>query len=243
MKAAMLHRFAKVWIKFVKFELIFDDFRAMLDTFRHKGMRKKLVQSLQAQGISDPLVLGAIERVPRHLFLDKTFQEIAYENRAFPIGKGQTISNPYTVAFQSQLMELSPGMKVLEIGTGSGYQAAVLAETGVQVYSLERIKYLYEKTQKILKQMGYTKIRCFHGDGFAGLPALGPYDRIIITAAAPEVPQHLLTQLSIGGKLILPLGEQVQMMYRITRMDALNFQQESFHEFNFVPMLRGMVEG
>jgi protein-L-isoaspartate(D-aspartate) O-methyltransferase len=233
-----------VWIKIGKFEYIFEDFRGMQDDFRHKGLRKKLVQSLREQGIESKAVLEAIERVPRHLFLDKAFTEIAYENRAFPIGKGQTISHPFTVAYQTQLLELKPGMTVLEIGTGSGYQAAVLSEMGVKVYSLERIQYLHEKTQKLLKGIGYTKIRCFHGDGFAGLPELAPYDRILITAAAPEIPQGLLAQMAVGGMMVIPLGEMnVQKMLRIIRQDAHSFQQETFADFSFVPMLRGMEQG
>lgn len=214
----------------------------MLDLPRHKGLRKKMIATLAAAGIEDEQVLAAIGRVPRHAFLEQAFTEIAYENRAFPIGEGQTISHPYTVAYQTTLLQLEPGHKVLEIGTGSGYQAAVLAEMGVQLYTLERIRPLYEKTQPLLKALGYTKIRCFHGDGFAGLPALGPFDRIIVTAAAPEIPKTLLAQLKVGGILIIPYGAgKVQKMLRITRQAEQEYEQETLNDFSFVPMLKGKV--
>jgi protein-L-isoaspartate(D-aspartate) O-methyltransferase len=214
----------------------------MLDTPRHKGLRKKMIAGLQAEGIADQRVLEAMSKVPRHAFLDKAFAELAYENRAFTIGQGQTISHPYTVAYQSALLKTEPGMKVLEIGTGSGYQAAVLAELGVQLYTLERIKPLFEKTKPLLKQLGYTKIKCFHKDGFEGLAALGPYDRIIITAAAPEIPKALTDQLAIDGIMIIPLGEgTTQKMLRITKVGPQQFEQETLADFSFVPMLKGEV--
>jgi protein-L-isoaspartate(D-aspartate) O-methyltransferase len=214
----------------------------MLDTPRHKGLRKKMIAGLQAEGIADQRVLEAMSKVPRHAFLDKAFAELAYENRAFTIGQGQTISHPYTVAYQSALLKTEPGMKVLEIGTGSGYQAAVLAELGVQLYTLERIKPLFEKTKPLLKQLGYAKIKCFHKDGFEGLPALGPYERIIITAAAPEIPKALMDQLAVCGIMIIPLGEgATQKMLRITKVGPQQFEQETLADFSFVPMLKGEI--
>jgi protein-L-isoaspartate(D-aspartate) O-methyltransferase len=214
----------------------------MLDTPRHQGLRRKMIAGLQTEGITDQRVLQAMSKVPRHAFLDKAFAELAYENRAFTIGEGQTISHPYTVAYQSALLKTEPGMKVLEIGTGSGYQAAVLAELGVHLYTLERIRPLFEKTKPLLRQLGYTKIKCFHKDGFEGLPALAPFDRIIVTAAAPEMPKSLLEQLSIGGIMILPFGEGAkQKMLRMIRAGKTDFQQETLDEFSFVPMLKGEV--
>jgi len=212
----------------------------MLDSYRHQGLRKKMIAILESEGISDRKVLEAVGRVPRHVFLDKAFTEIAYENRAFPIGEGQTISHPYTVAYQTQLLEIRPGDRILEIGTGSGYQAAVLAEMGAMVYTLERVKALFDRTRPILKSLGYTKIRCFYGDGFAGLPDLAPFDKVIITAAAPEIPETLLKQMRIGGRMIIPHGEgKVQKMLKISRKGEHDYEQETLDDFSFVPMLRG----
>ena len=214
------------------------------DTYRHKGLRKELVTLLAKKGITDQKVLGAIERIPRHLFLgdDSIFHIKAYEDIAFPIGEGQTISQPYTVALQSQLLEVLPGEKVLEIGTGSGYQAAVLAELGVKVFSIERHRKLYDKTRTILNELGYKGVKMFFGDGFEGLETFAPFDKIIITAAAPHVPEKLLTQLMLGGQMVLPLEiNGATKMVRITRLEEKEFDQEIFSEAAFVPMLKGKV--
>ena len=211
------------------------------DTFRHKGMRKKMVEELHQSGIHDENVLNAMEKVPRHFFLDGAFVEIAYQNKAFPIGSGQTISHPYTVAFQSQLLECEPNMSVLEIGTGSGYQACVLDEIGVELYTVERFQNLYEKTTNLLKQMGYDRINTFHGDGFVGFKNFAPYDRIIVTAAAPYIPEELKNQLAVGGLLVAPIGKgEVQQMIRISRLTETDFETEAFDNFSFVPMLKGL---
>jgi protein-L-isoaspartate(D-aspartate) O-methyltransferase len=214
------------------------------DTYRHKGLRKELVALLRKKGITDEKVLTAIERVPRHLFLgnDNIFDVKAYEDVAFPIGEGQTISQPYTVAYQSQLLELLPKEKVLEIGTGSGYQAAVLAELGAKVYSIERQRKLYDRTRDILNELGYKSIKMFFGDGYEGLETFAPYDKIIITAAAPYIPEKLLTQLMLGGQMTLPLEiDGTTKMVRITRLEEKEYDQEIFSEAAFVPMLKGKV--
>lgn len=215
----------------------------MNESHRHKGLRKKMISILEAKGIKDKKVLEAMGRVQRHAFLDKAFLEIAYEDRAFPIGDGQTISHPYTVAYQTQLLEIQQGDRILEIGTGSGYQAAVLAEMGANVYSIERIKKLYDKTKPILKELKYRNIMCFYGDGFVGIPELAPFDKIIITAAAPEIPEAILKQLKVGGILIIPYGEgEQQQMLKITRVSEFEFEQKTLDTFSFVPMLRGKLE-
>lgn len=214
------------------------------DTYRHKGLRKELVALLRKKGITDEKVLSAIERVPRHLFLgdDNIFDVKAYEDIAFPIGEGQTISQPHTVAYQSQLLELLPKEKVLEIGTGSGYQAAVLAELGAKVFSIERQRKLYDRTRDLLNELGYKAVKMFFGDGYEGLETFAPYDKIIITAAAPHVPEKLLTQLMLGGQMILPLEiNGATKMVRITRLEEKEFHQEIFSEAAFVPMLKGKV--
>ncbi len=210
------------------------------DTYRHKGLRKKLVQGIQAKGISDERVLDAILEVPRHFFLDSAFDEVAYEDRAFPIAEGQTISQPYTVAYQSQLLEIKPFMKVLEIGTGSAYQAVVLAEMGAQVFTIERQKKLFDtnKTFTFLKK--YSSIKFFYGDGYEGLPTYAPFDRVLITAAAPEIPQKLIQQLKPGGMMVIPLGAgEVQRMMRITKLESGALKEEVFDHFSFVPMIGG----
>ncbi|HQW43276.1 MAG: protein-L-isoaspartate(D-aspartate) O-methyltransferase [Chitinophagaceae bacterium] len=210
------------------------------DSYRHKGLRKKLVQHIHSKGITDDRVLDAILEVPRHFFLDSAFDEQAYEDKAFPIGEGQTISQPYTVAYQSQLLEVKPFMKVLEIGTGSAYQAVVLAEMGAQVYTVERQKKLFDsnKTFEFLKK--FSAIKLFYGDGYLGLPTYAPFDRVIITAAAPEIPQRLLEQLKPGGMMVIPLGAgDLQQMMRITKMENGSFKEEVFGHFSFVPMLGG----
>ncbi len=211
----------------------------MVDNYRHKGMRKKLVDEIRSKGIKDSRILEAINKIPRHLFLDSAFMEFAYEDKPFPIGSGQTISQPYTVAFQTELLQVKKGDKVLEIGTGSGYQACVLAELGAKVYTIERQKKLYQKTKELLPKLGYRNIKFFYGDGFKGVPAFAPYDSILITAAAPEIPQKLVDQLKPGGSFVLPLGKgDVQTMIRLTKQEDGTLWEERFGAFRFVPMLK-----
>ncbi len=210
----------------------------MIDTYRHKGMRKGLVKTLENKGIKDRKVLEAINKIPRHWFMDSSFLEFAYQDKPFPIGSGQTISQPYTVARQTELLLVEKNMKVLEIGTGSGYQACVLGELGAKVYTVERQKKLYLKTKQFLQQFPY-RIKAFYDDGNKGLPAFAPFDRIIITAAAPEIPQNLVEQLKSGGILLLPLGVgDVQQMVRITKTGEGNLKTENFGNYRFVPMLK-----
>ena len=220
--------------------------RPIEDTYRHKGLRKKLLQTIIAKGITDERVLDAILEVPRHYFLDSAFDEKAYEDIAFPIGEGQTISQPYTVAYQSQLLELKPFQKVLEIGTGSAYQAVVLAEMGAQVYTIERQKKLFDANKEFQFLKKYHSIKFFYGDGFEGLPTYGPFDKVIITAAAPEIPQKLIQQLKPGGMMVIPLGAgDTQQMMRITKLSEGSggengaLKEEVFDNFSFVPMLGG----
>ncbi|SFE41018.1 protein-L-isoaspartate(D-aspartate) O-methyltransferase [Thermophagus xiamenensis] len=212
------------------------------DSFRYKGLRQRLVNEIRKKGITDERVLEAIGKVPRHLFMDKSFVNLAYKDQAFPIGEGQTISQPYTVAVQSSLLKVRPGEKVLEIGTGSGYQAAVLSEMGARVFSVERQSLLYQKTSRLLKSIGYRNIRLFLGDGYEGLPNFAPFDKIIVTAAVKNVPAALLLQLKTEGLLVVPLGEGSQTMTRIKRLTEDNFEQETFGEFAFVPMLKGIAK-
>jgi protein-L-isoaspartate(D-aspartate) O-methyltransferase len=203
-------------------------------------MRRNLVKSLQAKGITDERVLDAMLEVPRHFFLDSVFDEHAYEDRAFPIEEGQTISQPYTVAYQSQLLDLKPFLKVLEIGTGSAYQAVVLAEMGAQVFTIERQKKLFENNKHFDLLKKYHNIKFFYGDGYEGLPSYAPFDRILITAAAPEIPPKLLKQLKVGGRMVIPVGAgQVQQMMRITKLSETEYNEEVFDQFSFVPMLGG----
>lgn len=210
------------------------------DTYRHKGLRRKLVQGIQAKGISDERVLDAILEVPRHYFLDSAFDEQAYEDRAFPIGEGQTISQPYTVAYQSQLLEVKSFEKVLEIGTGSAYQAVVLAEMGAQVFTIERQKNLFEANKRFEFLKRYNSIKCFYGDGYQGLPTYAPFDKILITAAAPVIPPKLVEQLKPGGMMVIPLGAgDTQQMMRLTKMENGAIKEEVFDHFSFVPMLGG----
>lgn len=211
------------------------------DNYRHKGMRKILVDTLRNKGISDDNVLNAINNVPRHVFLESSFIEFAYQDKAFPIGSGQTISQPYTVAFQSSLLDVKKNMKVLEIGTGSGYQACVLAEMGAKVFSIERQRKLYTKTKAFLSEFNYH-IKVFLGDGNRGLPTYGPFDRILITAAAPEIPQTLIDQLKTGGIIVIPLCENDdhQTMIRLTKQEDGSLKRETFGDFRFVPMLKGL---
>jgi protein-L-isoaspartate(D-aspartate) O-methyltransferase len=210
------------------------------DTYKHKGLREKLAGIIRSKGITSEPVLKAIETVPRHLFMDSAFDQVAYEDRAFPIGEEQTISQPYTVAYQTQLLNIKPYDRVLEIGTGSAYQAAVLAEMKAQVFTIERQKKLYENNRLLPVLKKYPMIKLFYGDGYLGLPTYAPFDKILITAAAPVVPPKLLQQLKPGGCMVIPLGEgEVQCMQRITRNDDDTFYTESFASFSFVPMLEG----
>ena len=210
------------------------------DTYRHKGLRKKLIDSIREKGITDENVLQAMMNIPRHFFLDTALQDIAYEDRAFPIAEGQTISQPYTVAYQTQLLQIKQYDKVLEIGTGSVYQATVLAEMGAHVFTIERQKMLYEKNKNFVFPKKYPTIKFFYGDGFEGLPTYAPFDKIIITAAAPVIPPKLVEQLKIGGKMVLPVDEgKFQRMLRITKNEDGSYEEESFENFSFVPMLKG----
>ena len=214
----------------------------MQDTFKHKGLRQQMVDTLRANGISDEAVLKAMNEVPRHFFLDSALDSHAYEDRALKIGWEQTISHPSTVAMQSQLLALQPGMKVLEIGTGSGYQTAVLCRLGAKVFTVERQKGLFDKTRTLLRDLRYNA-RCFLGDGYQGLAEVnyGPYDRIIVTCGAPEVPEALMAQLKVGGIMVIPLGDGEQEMLRITKLGESReeWQIEKFGTYSFVPMLNG----
>lgn len=210
------------------------------DTYRHKGMRKKLIDSIREKGITNEEVLEAMNRLPRHFFLDKALEKIAYQDRAFPIGEGQTISQPYTVAYQTQLLEVKPFDKILEIGTGSGYQAMVLAELGAQVFTIERQKKLYDEGKNFFLRQSYPSVKYFYGDGFEGLPTYAPFDKILITAAAPFLPPKLIDQLKPGGMMVLPLNEDdYQRMTRITKLEDGSLKEEKFDNFSFVPMLKG----
>lgn len=207
------------------------------DTYRHKGMRKNLVEKIREKGIRDEAVLKAIEAVPRHLFMDSSFLEFSYDDKPFPIGAGQTISQPYTVAYQTELLRIKKGDKVLEVGTGSGYQACVLMELGAKVYTIERHKSLYLRTKALLPALGYNPALITFGDGYKGLPVHAPFDKIIVTAGAPLIPEELKSQLKIGGCLVIPVGLEIQVMMRIIREDASNFIEEKHGTFRFVPLL------
>ena len=210
------------------------------DTYRHKGLRKQLVDLLRTKGIDDPRVLAAINEVPRHVFLDSSFVELAYQDMAFPIGSGQTISQPHTVAFQTQLLQVEKGMKVLEVGTGSGYQACVLAAMGAKVFSIERQRNLYFKTKDILEQLPF-RVKIFLGDGFEGLPTYQPFDRIIVTAGAPSIPEALIQQMKPNGVMVIPMDNaegEGQIMMRITKLEDGSLKKEEFGDFKFVPMLK-----
>ena len=213
------------------------------DNYRQKGLRRILIEELQKKGINSALVLEAMLNVPRHLFFDKAFEEWSYRDNAFPIGCEQTISQPYTVAFQTSLLELQPKDKILEIGLGSGYQACVLLEMGAKVYSIERHKDLYHKTVHRLKNMGYSGIRTVYGDGFLGLPRFAPFDKILITAAVEQVPEELILQLKPGGIMVLPLGSthDAQVMTQVKKELDGKISQKQFGNFRFVPMLTGKV--
>ena len=209
----------------------------MKDTFKHKGLRQQLVNILKAKGITDVNVLNALGNVPRHLFMDSSFLDHAYQDKAFPIAADQTISQPYTVAFQSELLQVKKGHKVLEIGTGSGYQTAVLCELGTKVYSIERQQELFRKTSKFLPKIGYRAKKFVFGDGYKGLVDEAPFDSIIVTAGAPFVPKPLLGQLKIGGRLVIPVGDDVQIMTLFIRKGPKEFEKHEFGEFRFVPLL------
>ena len=214
--------------------------RKFEDTYRHKGLRKKLIDSIRDKGITDENVLEAMMNIPRHYFMDTALEHISYQDRAFPIGEGQTISQPYTVAYQTQLLEVKPYEKILEIGTGSAYQAMVLAEMGASVFTIERQKKLYEQNKSFILKSKYPGIKFFYGDGFEGLPTYGPFDKIIITAAAPFIPPKLIEQLKTGGKMVIPLDDNgVQKMMRITKNEDGTLEKETFSNFSFVPMLKG----
>ncbi|MEI8046618.1 MAG: protein-L-isoaspartate(D-aspartate) O-methyltransferase [Bacteroidota bacterium] len=209
----------------------------LTDTFRHKGLRNNLIELLRTKGILDDNVLNAMAIIPRHFFFDSSFLEFAYEDKAFPIGSGQTISQPYTVAFQSELLKVEKGMRVLEVGTGSGYQASVLAEMGAKVYSIERQKLLYDNLKSLNPPLNY-RIKLFYGDGYAGLPAFAPFDRILITAAAPYIPEALVNQLKTGGILVAPVGKNdIQIMTRVTKLSETEIKTDTHGTFRFVPML------
>ena len=209
------------------------------DSHWHKGLRKKMVNVLREKGITDERVLAAMEVVPRHFFLDSALAHLAYEDQALPIACEQTISQPYTVAFQTQLLQVEKRQRVLEVGTGSGYQAAILGALGARVFTVERHKVLYEKAKNLLATMKFRNVRCYWGDGYKGLPEFAPFDRIIVTAAAEEIPEALLEQLKPGGFLVIPVGEPVQKMLRITRNEDGTYQEERFGSFRFVPFLKG----
>ena len=211
-------------------------------SFKHKGLRRQMCEEMRRKGITDPLVLKAMEEVPRHWFIDPALDAHAYVDRALKIGCDQTISHPSTVAMQSQLLELKPGMKVLEIGTGSGYQTAILCRMGAKVFSVERQKGLFDQTKRLLGELGY-RARCFLGDGYQGLTEVnyGPYDRVIVTCGAPEIPAPLMAQLKVGGIMVIPLGEEEQEMLRITKEGESReeWKVEKFGTYSFVPMLDG----
>jgi len=207
------------------------------ETYRHKGMRKKLVEVIRKKGITDEAVLKAIDTVPRHLFMDSSFLEFAYDDKPFPIGAGQTISQPYTVAFQTELLKVKKGEKILEVGTGSGYQTSVLIELGAKVYTVERQKNLYLKAKQLLPVLGYNPVIITYGDGYKGLPVHAPFDKILVTAGAPFIPEGLKKQLKSGGSLVIPVGSDVQEMIRIIRLDEDQFIEEQHGSFRFVPLL------
>ncbi|MFK7979761.1 MAG: protein-L-isoaspartate(D-aspartate) O-methyltransferase [Saprospiraceae bacterium] len=212
----------------------------MKDTYRHRGLRKRLIDTLYQKGIRDERILNAFNSVPRHLFLDKAFEEWAYTDKAFPIGNKQTISQPFTVAYQTDLLEIKRRDKILEIGTGSGFQAAILDQLGATVLTVERQELLYKKTSELLIKLGFSNIRTFLKDGMSGLPEYAPFDKIIVTAAASEIPTALLSQLKIGGILIIPIGKERQQMCKIIKESAKQYKRIYLDYFKFVPLLKGL---
>lgn len=217
---------------------------SLVDSYLHKGLRAKLILILKEKGITDENVLRAMGEIPRHFFLDSAFDKIAYEDRAFPIAADQTISQPYTVAYQTQLLQIKKGDKVLEVGTGSMYQTTVLAAMGANVFTIERQKQLFEKTPRFVFKDMYSQVQFFFGDGFEGLPNMAPFDKILITAAAPHIPSTLWDQLKINGRMVIPLDESdgIQRMMRLTKKKDGSVKKESFDAFSFVPMLQGKTQ-
>jgi protein-L-isoaspartate(D-aspartate) O-methyltransferase len=207
------------------------------DTAKHQGLRNQLVNLLAQKGITDKNVLDAIKKIPRHLFLNSSFEDFAYQDKPFPIGAGQTISQPYTVAFQTELLQVKKDDKILEIGTGSGYQTAVLCTMGAKVFSIERQNELFKKTSVLLPKMGIRPKHLSFGDGYKGLPNYAPFDSIIVTAGAPYIPQPLMAQLKIGGRLVIPVGEDIQVMTLLIRKSETQFEKHEFGDFRFVPLL------
>jgi protein-L-isoaspartate(D-aspartate) O-methyltransferase len=209
----------------------------MKDTSKHQGLRNQLAKILEEKGITDKNVLSAIKKIPRHLFLNSSFEDFAYQDKAFPIGAGQTISQPYTVAFQSQLLEIKKGHKILEIGTGSGYQTAVLFAMGATVFTIERQNELFKTTSLLLPKLGIRPKHISFGDGYKGLPNHAPFDSIIVTAGAPIIPKPLMAQLKIGGRLVIPVGDKDQIMTLLIRKNETQFEKHEFGDFKFVPLL------
>ena len=212
----------------------------MQDSFKHKGLRNKLVLDLKTKGIKDDSVLEAVKSVPRHLFMDSGFLDHAYQDKAFPIASGQTISQPSTVAFQTELLNVKKDHKILEIGTGSGYQAAILCHMGARVYTIERIKELFRKTSVFLPSINYRPKKMIYGDGYVGYSEEAPYDSIIVTAGASEIPEELINQLKIGGRMVIPIGDEVQKMKLVIKLSESDFKTKIFGEFQFVPMLKNI---
>ncbi len=212
---------------------------SLKDTYRNKGLRRKLIESLERKGITDEKVLAALDVVPRHFFLDSAFADLAYQDQALPIECEQTISQPYTVAFQTQLLEVKKRDKVLEIGTGSGYQAAILSAMGARVFTVERQESLFDKTRKFLGAIGFSNVHCYFRDGSKGLPEFAPYHKIIVTAGIDKVPEPLLNQLKIDGMLVIPVGRKLQKMKRFIRKSETEYIEENWGDFRFVPFLRG----
>ena len=215
----------------------------MVDSFRHQGLRKQLIEHLGSKGITNLKVLNAINKIPRHLFMDNAFVNFSYQDKAFPIGAGQTISQPYTVAFQSQLLEIKPYEKVLEVGTGSGYQAAVLSLLDAEVFTIERQRELFLKTKKFLPTLGYNCMFVY-GDGYKGMPNFAPFDKIIITCGAPFIPEDLVAQLKLGGRMVAPIGDgNIQVMHLIEKISETETSITTHGEFSFVPMLNDKNSG
>jgi len=214
------------------------------DTYRHKGLRKKLIQTIQSKGIKDERVLSAMNVIPRHFFLEKAFEEKAYEDKPFPIGNEQTISQPFTVAYQTSLLEIKKREKILEIGTGSGYQAAVIAVLGGRVHTIERQEALFHRTNNFFQEINFGNIRTYFKDGYKGLPEFAPFDKIIVTAGATEIPQALKDQLKVGGMMVIPVGDDKgQKMLRLTKVSQEEYLKEEFANFRFVPFLGGVNKG